>query len=139
MVVVSVPFTYLACALTAVLKTEKNGADNLLASHGLSKIYEFLLSRGHDTYLKELPEGLELFKYACSLHTQLDILIPQLSACHDSLLCHLSSLQLAASWCEQPQTHTMQTPCRADQFTSEFAITACNSVWSSCSLFSSST
>lgn len=77
MVVVPEPFTYLMCASTAVLKTEKNGADNLLASHGLSKIYEFLLSRGHDTYLKELPDGLELFKYACSFHTQLDILTTQ--------------------------------------------------------------
>ena len=50
-----------------MLKTEKNGTDNLLASHGLSKIYEFLLSRGHDTYLKELPDTLELYKYVSQL------------------------------------------------------------------------
>ena len=91
------PFLYLVCAWTAVLKTEKNGSDNLLASHGLSKIYEFLLSRGHDTYLKELPEGLELLKYACSFNTQLDLLFTQFAACHHSLLCHLNILRLATS------------------------------------------
>ena len=52
----------LTCLLRAVLKTDKNGADNLLASHGLSKIYEFLLVRGHDTYLKGLPDDVTLYK-----------------------------------------------------------------------------
>lgn len=48
----------------AVVKTEKTGSDNLLASHGLSKIYQFLLARGHDMYLKGLPESVKLYKYA---------------------------------------------------------------------------